>query len=227
MKNTPYMGLQQTPGRIFLADNRAVVENNNHLSFSTLGNQPDTAAFGNLHTFNDETIPAKETLVQQVGVSGFTLIIPITGAVICKYEHEAFTVDAGQVLLLPALVGKELTVTNPFTEDWVNFLHVEVASGETALAQIFDFEGTVNEVIDVISAQNKLPFSLHIGCFGGRQEMLQPLAPGQSLFAFVIAGVFELQNRLLHERDALALWDVNEVDAEALSNDAVLLYMIL
>lgn len=45
-----------------------------------------------------------------------------------------------------------------------------------------------------------------------------------SLFVFVIQGVFEVQGRLLHARDGLGLWDEeNEVELEALSNDAIVL----
>ncbi|WP_165699302.1 pirin family protein [Hymenobacter jejuensis] len=46
-------------------------------------------------------------------------------------------------------------------------------------------------------------------------------------FAFVVAGAFEVEGRLLHERDGLALWDVQEVELEALSNDALVLVLEL
>jgi redox-sensitive bicupin YhaK (pirin superfamily) len=39
----------------------------------------------------------------------------------------------------------------------------------------------------------------------------------------VIEGAFEVQDRLLHAKDGLAVWDTNEIDFEALSNDAILL----
>ncbi len=43
------------------------------------------------------------------------------------------------------------------------------------------------------------------------------------VFAFVIEGVFEVHDRLLHAKDALAIWDADEIDFEALSNGAILL----
>lgn len=225
--------MQLTPGKIFLADHRDLLEDEHHRRFSTFNfaghNQMDDAAFGNLRVFNDETIPAAGMLVQKATVCGFALIVPITGAVICHYNNETFTADAGQILLLPVTAGDELTATNPFAENWINFLYIEIAADQQKPAHVFDFDiaGTINEMVDVIAKQNNLPFSVHIGRFNGREETLKPIKEGQCLFAFVLAGVFELQNRLLHERDGLALWDVEEVDAEALSNDAVLLYIIL
>jgi len=40
---------------------------------------------------------------------------------------------------------------------------------------------------------------------------------------FVLEGAFEAEGRLLHSRDGLALWDTNEIEIEALSNDAIIL----
>ena len=39
----------------------------------------------------------------------------------------------------------------------------------------------------------------------------------------MIAAAFEAEGRLLHERDGLALFDTNEIEMEALSNDAMML----
>ena len=38
----------------------------------------------------------------------------------------------------------------------------------------------------------------------------------------MIQGAFEVQHRLLKSRDALALWNVVEVEIEALSNEAII-----
>ena len=43
------------------------------------------------------------------------------------------------------------------------------------------------------------------------------------VFVYAIQGALEVQYRLMHEGDGLALWDVDEVEFEALSNDAILL----
>ncbi|MBC6988212.1 hypothetical protein H9I52_00875 [Hymenobacter sp. BT491] len=46
-------------------------------------------------------------------------------------------------------------------------------------------------------------------------------------FAFVVTGAFEVEGRLLHKRDGLALWYVQEVELKALSNDALVLVLEL
>ena len=44
-------------------------------------------------------------------------------------------------------------------------------------------------------------------------------------FAFVIEGAFELEGRLLHARDGLALWNLEKIEWEALSGGAILLVL--
>ncbi|WP_188556306.1 pirin family protein [Hymenobacter glacieicola] len=71
-----------------------------------------------------------------------------------------------------------------------------------------------------------LPFSLSLGRFAGRQEALyRPAQAGTLVFAYVLAGAFEAEGRLLHAKDGLAVWDVAEVELEALSNNALIVML--
>ncbi|WP_262891527.1 pirin family protein [Adhaeribacter radiodurans] len=47
------------------------------------------------------------------------------------------------------------------------------------------------------------------------------------LYFCAYRGAFEVQGRLLHEKDSLALWDTEEVELEALSNHIRILIMEL
>jgi hypothetical protein len=51
--------------------------------------------------------------------------------------------------------------------------------------------------------------------------------PDNRLVAFGLAGAFELESRLLHEKDCVALWDVEEIKLEALRNHAIVLLLEL
>jgi hypothetical protein len=74
-----------------------------------------------------------------------------------------------------------------------------------------------------------LPFGISIGKFSGRAETdYRPKNKEAGLFVFVIEGAFEVEGRLLHARDGLAIEQADESDSyriemEALSNDAVIL----
>jgi hypothetical protein len=47
------------------------------------------------------------------------------------------------------------------------------------------------------------------------------------LYTQLLAGVFELEDRLLHKKDGLALWAAVEAELEALSNNALVLVLEL
>ena len=67
-------------------------------------------------------------------------------------------------------------------------------------------------------------YAISIGKFSGRRESIYHRKyPNTGIFAYVLKGVFEVEGRLLHERDGLELYDSEFVEIEALSNDAVIL----
>jgi hypothetical protein len=77
-----------------------------------------------------------------------------------------------------------------------------------------------------LTALGDLTPDLHIGQYQGRSEGTYiPRDPTKGTFAFVIHGAFEIENRLLEARDAIALWNTPEVAFEALSNDAIVLFI--
>lgn len=62
----------------------------------------------------------------------------------------------------------------------------------------------------------------HIAKFSGRQTAVQSFRDNtKAVFCFVIEGAFKLEERLLHAKDGLALWNSRQADMEALSNDAI------
>ena len=64
-----------------------------------------------------------------------------------------------------------------------------------------------------------------IGVFDGREignYILKEQKNG--IFGMVINGAFEFQNRLLENRDAMLIWDIEELEFEALSENAVILF---
>ncbi len=222
--------MQLTPGKIFLADERGKSENSTRQLFSTFNfreyQHEYKTPFGRLHTFNDVTLAAAATVMQSATLTGVLLILPITGSAIFNQT----TIEPGQVLAVPVAPGFAYRLTNPYPADWINLLWIEIV-GENlpqADAQLFNFdlEHTANTLSPAITG-DKLPINLHIGRFDGRREALYHVKPDNQLFAFVLGGAFELQNRLLHERDGLALWSTDTVEPEALSNDAVLLLLEL
>lgn len=189
--------MANTEAIIYLSDSRTHVETNKYRTFQSLKNP-----FHNLFAFHDETLSATAATDHR----STSLIIPLVGDIITTQQ-----LAPGQVQIL-----KNPTITNPYERELVNYLVVSFSNdpGET----IADFELAANK-LQQITANN-----FFIGKYDGRRHDTYKLSDTASgIFVFVIEGAFEVQNRLLHPRDGLALWNLTELEFEALSNEAMIL----
>ncbi|MBD1391758.1 pirin family protein [Mucilaginibacter glaciei] len=211
-----------SPGQIYLADQRVLEENNIYRRYRSF-NQ-DRAAFGYLFVFNDDLLAAGKSVTLTIEEDCYFVVIPVTGEVLV----DGINIDVGEVVVRFARIGQIIELRNPYDTDWINFLYLQIKADhmpEQVNYQFrFDLETSPDKLIDITCST--LPFALQIGMFAGRNEALYQIKENFTLlYAFVIAGAFELQGRLLHERDGLALWGLTEADLEALSNNAVVLLL--
>ncbi|GAB3935494.1 pirin family protein [Mucilaginibacter myungsuensis] len=216
-----------SPGQIHLADQRGVTEQGGLTRWSTLNygdyQEAERKPFGKLLTLNDELFAPSHSQTYQPKQNSFVVIVPITGEVGINGD----AIDVGQVYQRYIEARGDIKLSNPYTDEQINFLYLEFQADGSVdrSAQIleFDLDGKQNQLVP-ITIDDDLPFSMHIGMFDGRADAIYQLKNTGGLFyAFVIAGAFELQGRLMHQRDGLALWDLTEADMEALSNNAVVL----
>jgi hypothetical protein len=232
--------MKQTPGKIFLGEQRGLLQTSHSQRYCTFQFGAYTDAhkepFGNLLAFNEETLDSGQTVALHAAVAAHVLVLPITGAVQAGAAPTPLTlVEVEALCLLTVPAGGTLTLSNPYAATQVTCLHIWVAAGsapELAVApQIFAFSGETlaNQLLAILPADgHSRPFRANLGRFAGRTEavyQLQNLTAG--FFAFVLAGAFEVAGRLLHAQDGLALWDVPTVELEALSNDALVLVLEL
>lgn len=232
--------MKQTPGKIFLAEQRGLTETAQFRRYCTLrfGGYTDAhkGPVGPLRALNDELLAGGQQVSFRAETATLLLVLPITGEVqVSGPAATALLVDVGEVLLLPVPAGAEVSIHNPYPADVISLLHLwldappDTATAADAAPQRFVFtaEALENQLATVVPAESGLGFGLHLGRFAGRHEAVHPLPAGRQLLAFVVAGAFELEGRLLHEKDTLALWDTAEVELEALSNDALVLVLEL
>ncbi|MBO0931767.1 pirin [Fibrella aquatilis] len=223
----------QTQAQIYLADRRGVSGNAVLRSLHTFhfgayraeGREP----FGPLCLLNDDTLTASASLTMQAEVVTTALLLPIMGGL----EYQVGTaasdfLEPGQVGILSLMAGETYTISNPYETETINCLQLWLAGGQAS------FTPSVIQTPFDLTDQNKLLPLLHgdsanrvyIGRYGGRQEGLyQLINSANGLFILVLQGVFEVANRLLHEKDGLSLLDPQHgaVEFEALSDDAILL----
>lgn len=227
-----------SPGTIYLADRRGFTQTSGLQRYCTLNfdSYYDEARqqVGGLKAFNDEMLAGLQSTATTVSSNTYVVIIPVTGAL--NYEDTSgrkTVVDVGEVYVSHLTAQSSYTVGNPYEGDWINYLQIHIEAPKMAatyFSQLFgiDLETQPNRLATVVPlVGNMLPFALSIGRFDGRKETIYHPQPNAQLFAFALAGAFEMQGRLLHERDALALWDAADVDLEALSNNALMLIIEL
>lgn len=227
-----------TPGTIYLADRRGFAQANGLQRYSTLnfGNYYDDARHpvGRLKAFNDEMLAGLQSTATNVDEATYIVIIPVTGALNYGDTLGSKTVvDVGEVYVSYLTAQSSYTLSNPYEVDWINYLQIHIQADtleEDRINMLFelDLDAKPDNLATVIPTTNNiLPFALSIGRFSGRKEAIYRPKSGSQLFAFALAGAFEMQGRLLHERDGLALWNAAEVDLEALSNNALILIIEL
>ena len=240
--------IKQTPGKIYLADQRGVVESHQFRRESTFNfgdfQHAHKEPFGRLYGLNEETLAGGHAVELAVAHDSYLVLLPVTGAVGFGTGGGAHgTVEAEEVLTLSVPAGTTVQLRNPFAGELISFLHLWVRATApltplapaVGLKTVFDGQLLENQLRELVGTRTEdqspaypnLPFRLSLGRFMGRQETVCRVAPGNTLFAFVIAGAFELEGRLLHEKDAVALWDVEEIELEALSNHALVLVLEL
>lgn len=230
----------QSQGKIFLSAERGHNESEQLRSYNTFnfGNyfNPYKTPVGDLYVLNDDTIAGGHSIKMHIDQDSFIVFIPIVGTI--NYSDSLDNnclISAGEIKLIPAPAGTFIEVANPYEQQLVNYLHLRIKAKTLSLALpstiSFDIAQNKNTLIDITGndkSQDKLPFKISITKLDGRREVVYDMVGNKSFFyAYVIEGAFEVVGRLLHARDGLALWEINQVDAEALSNDAILLILEL
>lgn len=219
-----------SPGRLYLADQRGLMQNNSLQQRCTFNYSNYVAdnreAIGALKVFNDSILAAGKSAFTGGNSTSVIVLIPVTGSLVFKNDaNETITIEVGQVLVDKLSEGGYFKVINPYQDDWINFYHLEfeiTGAENTPSLFEFDFENEAGKLIPITEDQN---LSICIGRFNGRQEEAYHLQGKRYFYATVIAGAFEVEGRLLHQRDSIALWNVESVELEALSNHAVILIL--
>ena len=185
---------------IYLADQRGRLVTAQQQCLSTLNfgeyAAEGRAAFGRLRAFNEESLAPGQTVALPVTEATRLVLLPIEGAV--RYRGPAGLAgiaDVEQVLVLPLPAGSTLHLHNPYPDAIITFLHLWLAAEAPAPApQLVAYSfGQLENTLAALVPLGPLPFRLHLGRFEGRHEAMHTVqAPGNSVFAFVLAGAFEL-----------------------------------
>lgn len=223
--------MDSSKAKIFLADQRGCTQTTLHRSYHTFNyrgyQNKHREPFETLRTLNDETLAPGESAHFSVQQHQEILIIPLVGACECKTGSALYKVEAGQVFHGYTKPEQELVITNPYQEELINYLYLEIDYHEIVENKVAEvpIEREFNRLHPIKMSSGSSAF---VGIFGGREEAeLKFDVRDKFLFAYIIDGAFEVNNRLLHQRDGLALWHTDRIEFEALSNNAIILVLDL
>jgi quercetin 2,3-dioxygenase len=220
--------------QIYLSEQRGQTQNNGFRSLNTFNfgayQQDSRQSFGALYVLNDDTLAGGHKLKMNVEADSYIILLPIVGAIAYKnsLDTEGGYLSAGQVQIFSAAKGMSFEIENPYETELINVLQIWIKRTSK------NFESSIKNLqFDLLEQKNSLiPFyteggtSCYIGQFDGRVDAVFNIKKTRNgIFAFVIKGAFEVQNRLLETRDGLSLLNVKEVEFEALSNNAIILFL--
>lgn len=215
---------------IYLADQRGLTLSDQYRSWHTfnygLYQHPHREAPGALRVFNEETLAAGQQMTYTLQEARSVLLLPLVGGIVVHAAGKVYEVEAGALLELPLNAGSKYQVHNLYA-DLVSYVQIELQIEDLmteAKRYAIDLEQYHNTLQPILPQQK--PYQLSIGKFDGRVDVEYALCKSEkTVFVFVIDGVFEVQNRLLHARDALYLEEESNLEFEALANEAILLIL--
>ncbi len=223
--------LEQNEARIYLAEKRGVTFGKTFKRLHTFNDEQyfdeSRMPFGTLKVFNEEVLAVNEHLTLTLKERTTLILLPIVGGLAVSFDKsEAEYVLAGQVINFSGEAGDTYKIANPYSEETISFLQIQLkeegSKGRDFCINELNLEKK-NQLISFGSNENYF----FIGQYEGRAEGFYELKNSKNgLFTFIIEGAFEVQNRLLESKDALALWnftDDSKIEFEALSNGAIIL----
>jgi redox-sensitive bicupin YhaK (pirin superfamily) len=220
--------IEQSNARIYVAGERGHTETGWFRSYNTFnfGNYQSEhkKPFGALYVCNEDTLAPGKSFSLVVEHDSDIILLPTVGVVACKAGDDAVVyTEAGQVLVKNINAGTTVQFSNPLEGELNNFLQLWLShpsvTGESLMS--FDLQEEKNTLVQLLNHPN---LKLCIGKYTGRQEFEYCVQDrNKGLFAFVIEGAFEVEYRLLETKDGLALWDIDKIEVEALSGDAIIL----
>ncbi|RZL31958.1 MAG: hypothetical protein EOO96_15120 [Pedobacter sp.] len=224
----------ESPGKIFLADQRGFVQSTILRRYSTFNFEQyfndNSMPFGDLFLFNDDSISGGKLTFFLSKEDSYQIFMPVTGGLDIVFNGKEYALQTGQVQIFNVGKGEVLEISNPYQNDAVNYIQIGLKTDLFLLRHSkmlfnFDFEKDKNKLIEIVS-NPKLAFNLSAGIFGAKAETTYSLRSAESnAFLFVIDGAFETSGRLMHARDGLALWETETVKFQALSNNAIVMVL--
>jgi len=218
--------IAQTQATIYLAEKRPREQHEDcYRAYNSFGQHEQVLV-------KDVTLAGSKTTYAESKNGGLLILLPVAGKLAyADKQGKRGSVEAGEVVVYDLKAGQALTILNPFEEALIRDLEIWCFSGgaqATPNGEVVSLaiDTKRNRLLALLRAKMQTSgFRAYVGKFDGRQEGRLLVRPENKVFAYVIDGVCEVQNRLLQSGDGLQLTGVDEVEFEALSQEAIVVLM--
>lgn len=217
--------MKQAPSQIIKQEFRTVFETQFYNRFSVFQNiknsDENQSHFGNLLAFDEEIISPKQTINYTIDTKQTIIILPIVGKIDIKSSFFSGFVHTNQLQTFVEKTNNSFTISNPDPNSNVQLLQLRFKNIEAESSTVSLDPISRNQIKTLLKNDQ---FLISIGIFDPRKEAKYKLQnPTNGVFAFVLNGALEFQNRLLENRDGLKIWGEETIEMEALANQTIVL----
>lgn len=206
---------------IYLADHYQTLETATARSIEVF--TPQRPACTGVRELMDCTLAAQCS--QEHPLTAGSILLPLVGGLTGQFREQEWLIPCGEILVFHETFP--LRVANPYEAELVNYLILrldqEYRTGFGVSRYSFDLDAAKNEMQELFHHPE---WRVSIGKFEMRREdSYRPCSRSNPCFCFVIQGSFEIEGRLLHARDSLAIWDTDQLEIESLGPSSLLILL--
>lgn len=150
------------------------------------------------------------------------IFLPLYGKI--RINNFQKVIETGEAVIFEASEDQDVFIKNILTGEDADVLVIKFNKKITENSyRINHLDLEIRNKLNFIDTGFSFPG--FIGIFDGREVGRYILKErNNGIFGMVINGAFEFQNRLLENRDAVLIWDIEELEFEALSENAIILF---
>ncbi len=210
-----------------------------HHTFSFGGYQdPERMNFGKLRVLNDDLVQPTMGFGTHPHQNMEIISIPLKGALSHKDSMgNKRAIEVGEVQVMSAGKGLTHSEFNDSTTEEVNFLQLWIIPEELGVKpnyeqRKFDVTERQNKLQTVVAPKDKLegdalPISQQAYIYRSELEednslKLNPKSSGNGFYVFVTDGEVEVSGNTLSRRDAIGVWDVDDLEISAKDNSEII-----
>lgn len=206
-----------------------------HHTFSFAGYQnPERMSFGKLRVLNDDVVQPKMGFGTHPHQNMEIISIPLKGALSHKDSMgNKRSIEVGEIQVMSAGTGLTHSEFNDSKTDEVNFLQLWIIPEKLNVEphyeqRQFSVEGKKNQVQTIVAPKDKLEdnalpinqqayiYRTHLG--KGHSITLNQKNKNNGFYVFVFDGEVDVAENTLNTRDAIGIWETEDIDIKANNN---------